>query len=93
MLRPFAIILILVAPIFVSADNSRLNSEKVVTTKSHSPQYYLNTYRAFAKVAWSGYIPKVHLVTPANVGADGGPKNLFDPDNGYRDQYKRIWGK
>jgi ribose transport system substrate-binding protein len=49
--------------------------------------------RAFAKVAWSGYIPKVHLVTAANVGADGGPKNLFDPDNGYRDQYKKIWGR
>ena len=49
--------------------------------------------RAFNKVAWSGYNPKVHLVTVDNVGKDGGPKNIFDPDNGYRDQYKRIWGK
>ena len=49
--------------------------------------------RAFSKVAWSGYMPKVHLVTADNVGKDGGPKNIFDPDNGYRDQYKRIWGK
>ena len=49
--------------------------------------------RAFAKVAWSGYVPKVHLVTPENVAKDGGPKNLFDPDNGYRDQYKKIWAK
>ena len=49
--------------------------------------------RAFAKAPWSGYVPGVHLVTPANVGSDGGPKNLYDPDNGYRDQYKRIWGK
>ena len=24
---------------------------------------------------------------------DGGPKNLFDPDNGYRNAYKTIWGK
>ena len=48
--------------------------------------------RAFAKEKWSGYVPKVHLVTAANVGKDGGPKNLFDPDNGYRDQYKAIWG-
>jgi ribose transport system substrate-binding protein len=48
--------------------------------------------RAFAKEKWSGYVPKVHLVTAANVGKDGGPKNLFDPDNGYRDQYKKIWG-
>ena len=49
--------------------------------------------RAFNKVAWSGYNPKVHLVTVDNVGKDGGPKNIFDPDNGYRDEYKRIWGK
>jgi ribose transport system substrate-binding protein len=49
--------------------------------------------RAFAKEKWSGYVPKVHLVTAANVGKDGGPKNLFDPDNGYRNQYKKIWGK
>lgn len=49
--------------------------------------------RAFAKQAWSGYVPKVHLVTPDNVAKDGGPKNLFDPDNGYRDKYKAIWGK
>ena len=39
------------------------------------------------------YVPGVHLVTAANVGADGGDKNLFDPGNGYREQYRRIWGK
>ena len=49
--------------------------------------------RAFNQVAWSGYIPKVHLVTADNVGKDGGPKNLFDPDNGYRNAYKKIWAK
>ena len=49
--------------------------------------------RAFNKVSWSGYIPKVHLVTAENVGKDGGPKNVFDPDNGYRNEYKKIWGK
>ena len=49
--------------------------------------------RAFAKAPWSGYVPKVHLVTAENVAKDGGPKNLFDPDNGYRDHYKKIWGK
>lgn len=48
--------------------------------------------RQFAGKAWSGYVPGVHLVTAANVAFDGGPKNVFDPDNGYRDQYKRIWG-
>ncbi len=49
--------------------------------------------RAFAKAPWSGYVPKVHLVTAENVGKDGGPKNVFDPDSGYRDKYKSIWGK
>ena len=49
--------------------------------------------RAFSKAGWSGYVPGVHLVTAANVGADGGDKNLFDPGNGYREQYRRIWGK
>jgi ribose transport system substrate-binding protein len=47
--------------------------------------------RAFAKEMWSGYVPKVHLVTTGNVGKDGGPKNVFDPDNGYRAQYKAVW--
>ncbi len=49
--------------------------------------------RAFSKAPWSGYVPKVHLVTPQNVGQDGGPNNLFDPDNGYRNEYKKIWGR
>ena len=49
--------------------------------------------RAMAKAPWSGYSPKVHLVTAENVGSDGGPKNIFDPDNGYRTHYKTIWGK
>ena len=48
--------------------------------------------RAFAKATWSGYISGIHLVTPDNIAFDGGPKNVFDPDNGYRDHYKTIWG-
>ena len=48
--------------------------------------------RAFAGEKWSGYVPGVHLVTPDNIGFDGGPKNVFDPDNGYRDAYRKIWG-
>ena len=48
--------------------------------------------RAFAHEKWSGFVPGVHLVTAANIAYDGGPKNVFDPDNGYRDQYKTIWG-
>ena len=48
--------------------------------------------RAFNKADWSGYVSGIHLVTPDNIAFDGGPKNVFDPDNGYRDQYKKIWG-
>jgi ribose transport system substrate-binding protein len=49
--------------------------------------------RAFAGQPWSGYVSPLHVVTTANVEFDGGPKNSFDPDNGYRDAYKKIWGK
>ena len=35
---------------------------------------------------------QAHLVTAANIGADGGPQDVYDPDNGYRDIYKKIWG-
>ena len=49
--------------------------------------------RAFSKQQWSGYVPAVHLVTADNIGFDGGPNNVFDPDNAYRDHYKAIWGK
>jgi ribose transport system substrate-binding protein len=48
--------------------------------------------RAFAGTQPSGYVTAVHLVTRSNIAYDGGPQNIFDPDNGYRDQYKKIWG-
>ncbi|OZI39272.1 sugar ABC transporter substrate-binding protein [Bordetella genomosp. 1] len=47
--------------------------------------------RAFAGAPASGYSAPVHLVTHANVGAEGGKDNVYDPDNGYRDVYRRIW--
>jgi ribose transport system substrate-binding protein len=37
-------------------------------------------------------VTKPHLVMSANVGEDGGPQDIYDPDNGYRDIYKKIWG-
>lgn len=49
--------------------------------------------RAFAGEKWSGYLSPLHVVTADNVEFDGGPKNTFDPDNGYRDEFKKIWGK
>ena len=39
----------------------------------------------------TGYIFPVHLVTAANIAFDGGPQMRYDPDNGYRDVYRRIW--
>ncbi|CAN7708398.1 MULTISPECIES: substrate-binding domain-containing protein [Neorhizobium] len=49
--------------------------------------------RAFAGETWSGYLSPLHVVTSGNVEFDGGPKNSFDPDNGYRDEYKKLWRK
>ncbi len=48
--------------------------------------------RAFAGEKPSGYVPPVHLFTPDNIDKDGGAQNIFDPGNGYKDQYKKIWG-
>lgn len=49
--------------------------------------------RALAGEQWSGYVSPLHVVTKANVEFDAGPSNTFDPGNGYRDEYKKIWGK
>jgi ribose transport system substrate-binding protein len=48
--------------------------------------------RALAGEKPSGYVPHVHLFTAENVDKDGGADNKFDPGNGYRDEYKKIWG-
>ncbi len=39
----------------------------------------------------SGYVVPVHLVTRGNVAFDGGQRLLYDPANGYREAYRRIW--
>ena len=44
--------------------------------------------RAFAGQKASGYVPVVHLVTKANAGKS----TVWDPQNGYRTEYKKIWG-
>ncbi|MGH7187891.1 MAG: substrate-binding domain-containing protein [Acetobacteraceae bacterium] len=48
--------------------------------------------RAFAGDPPSGFVDPVHLFIHANIGADGGPKNVFDPANGYQAEYRKIWG-
>jgi ribose transport system substrate-binding protein len=47
--------------------------------------------RLFAHQPVSGFVAPAHLVTPDNIGFDGGPSLRYDPDNGYRDVYRRIW--
>jgi lactate dehydrogenase-like 2-hydroxyacid dehydrogenase len=49
--------------------------------------------RAFAGEKPSGYAVPVHIVIRENVEFDGSKNSVSDPDNGYRDQYKKIWGK
>ena len=47
--------------------------------------------RLFAGERVTGTVFPVHLVTADNVDADGGDRLLYDPANGYRDIYRRIW--
>ncbi len=47
--------------------------------------------RLMAGEAVTGYIIPAHLVTARNIAFDGGPRLLYDPDNGYRDVYRKIW--
>ena len=48
--------------------------------------------RAFAGEEHSGYVAPAHLFIPSNIEFDGGPNNIYEPDNGYQDAYKKIWG-
>ena len=47
--------------------------------------------RLLARQPVSGYIVPVHLVTVDNIAFDGGAQRQYDPDNGYRNIYRRIW--
>jgi len=47
--------------------------------------------RLFAGEHVTGYVFPVHLVTADNVTLDGGDQLHYDPGNGYRDIYRRIW--
>lgn len=75
----------------------RKNSYQVGTVAEplnlHGWQTIDEMNRAFAGKSDSGYVAPVHLFTPQNINNDGGSKNIYDPDNGYRNAYKKIWGK
>jgi ribose transport system substrate-binding protein len=47
--------------------------------------------RLLARAPVSGYVVPVHLSTAQNIRFDGGQRHQYDPDNGYRDVYRRIW--
>ncbi len=49
--------------------------------------------RLLAHQPVTGHVVPVHLVTSENVAFDGGPRLRFDPDNGYREAYRRIWAR
>ena len=49
--------------------------------------------RAFAGQPPSGFVPPPHLFIASNLDRDGGPRNVYDPENGYKDIYRKIWGK
>jgi len=48
--------------------------------------------RALAGEKDSGYVAPPHLFTPDNIEFDGGPNNIYDPNNDYTGIYKKIWG-
>ena len=47
--------------------------------------------RAMAGKQPSGYVTYPHITTIQNVDSEGGDQNTYDPGNGYRDAYKKIW--
>src|SRR4051812_37614321 len=49
--------------------------------------------RAFAGQPPSGFIPPPHLFVASNLNRDGGANNMYEPENGYKDVYRKIWGK
>ncbi|MCZ2722570.1 substrate-binding domain-containing protein [Marinomonas sp. 15G1-11] len=49
--------------------------------------------RAFQNVPPSGYSSPVHLVIKENVAELLENKQVYDPDNGYRDAYLNIWAR
>ena len=49
--------------------------------------------RAFAGQPPSGFVPPPHLFIASNLNRDGGPNNLYDPENNYKAIYRKIWGK
>lgn len=48
--------------------------------------------RAMNNAPPSGFNQSPYLVEPSNVDAEGGAQDGYDPSNGFREQYLKIWG-
>jgi ribose transport system substrate-binding protein len=59
----------------------------------HAWQLFDELNRAQHNLPPSGYVSTPYVVTVQNIAFHGGPKQTFDPDNGYRNEYRKIWGK
>ena len=57
----------------------------------HGWQLVDEVNRLIAGAPVTGYVAPVHLSTRQNIAVDGGTRHRYDPDNGYRDAYRRIW--
>ena len=49
--------------------------------------------RAFNGAIYTGYLPALHVTVEQNISFDGGSQNHFEPENDYKNYYKRIWLK
>ena len=49
--------------------------------------------RAFAGQPPSGFVPPPHLFIASNIDRDGGANNTYEPENGYKDIYRKIWNR
>lgn len=49
--------------------------------------------RLLHKLPPSGYITPPHIITQENIGYKTGAVKIFDPKNGYRNNYLNSWGK
>lgn len=47
--------------------------------------------RIFSGLEPSGFVAPTKLVVIENVDDEGGQDNIFDPENGYRDFFARLW--
>jgi ribose transport system substrate-binding protein len=74
----------------------RTNKYQVATVPEplnlHGWQLVDELNRALAKATPSGYSEPVHIVTKENIAYDGGPDNVYDPSNKYRNHYASVWG-